>query len=118
MKFHGVMAMVLVHDIDRATRFYRDILGFTIQDESEDWVIFNEGVGLQVSPEPLPEFNININAVQVALNVSNVHDAYAELTKLGVPFYLPPMESGGMLFATFRDTENNLVQLVETPAQS
>ena len=113
----GVMAMVLVHDIDRATRFYRDTLGFTIQDESEDWVIFNEGVGLQVSPEALPEMNINVNAVQVALNVTNVHATYEELIKLGVPFYLPPMESGGMLFATFRDTENNLVQLVETPAQ-
>ncbi len=113
MRFHGVMAMVLVQDIDRATRFYRDILGFTIQDESEDWVVFNEGVGLQVSPEPLPENSVNINAVQVALTVENVHESYNELTKRGVPFYLPPMESGGMLFATFRDTENNLVQLVE-----
>ena len=113
MRFHGVMAMVLVQDIDRATRFYRDILGFTIEDESEDWVAFNEGVGLQTSPEPLPENSININAVQVALNVENVHETYDELTKRGVPFYLPPMESGGMVFATFRDTENNLVQLVE-----
>ena len=115
MRFHGVMAMVLVQDIDRATRFYRDTLGFTIQEESEDWVVFNEGVGLQVSPEPLPEHSVNINAVQVALNVENVHEAYNELTSVGVPFYLPPMESGGMLFATFRDTENNLIQLVEMP---
>jgi predicted enzyme related to lactoylglutathione lyase len=115
VRFHGVMAMVLVQDIDRATRFYRDTLGFTIQDESEDWVMFHEGVGLQMSPEPLPELSININAVQVALNVENVHEAYNELTKLGVPFYLPPMESGGMIFASFRDSENNLVQLVEIP---
>jgi predicted enzyme related to lactoylglutathione lyase len=113
MRFSGVMAMVLVHDLDRATRFYRDILGFTIQEESEDWVVFNEGVGLQMSPEPLPELSANVNAVQVALTVENVHEAYAELTKQGVPFYLPPMESGGMMFATFRDTEHNLVQLVE-----
>ncbi len=113
MKFQGVMAMVLVLDIDRATRFYRDVLGFTIQDESEDWVVFHEGVGLQVSPEPLPQQAFNINAVQVALTVESVHEAFDELTKRGVPFYLPPMESGGMLFATFRDTENNLVQLIE-----
>ncbi|HLJ57519.1 MAG TPA: VOC family protein [Chthonomonadaceae bacterium] len=113
MRFHGVMAMVLVHDIDRATRFYRDVLGFTIQEESEDWVMFNEGVGLQVSPEPLPEHSASINAVQVALSVENVHESYDELIKRGIPFYLPPMESGGMLFATFRDTEGNLIQLVE-----
>ena len=76
MRFHGVMAMVLVQDIDRATRFYRDVLGFTIQEESEDWAIFNEGVGLQMSPEPLPENSVNVNAVQVALNVENVHETY------------------------------------------
>ena len=105
--------MVLVHDLDRATRFYRDVLGFTIQDQSEDWVVFHEGVGLQSSPEPLPEHSFNINAVQVALTVESVHETYGELTSRGVPFYLPPMESGGMLFATFRDSENNLVQLVE-----
>ena len=49
----------------------------------------------------------------MALTVDNVHETFDELTKRGVPFYLPPMESGGMLFATFRDSENNLVQLVE-----
>jgi len=113
VRFHGVMAMVLVENLDRATKFYRDTLGFTIQDESEDWVVFHEGVGLQVSPEPMPEHSFNINAVQVALTVENVHESYNELTKLGVAFYLPPMESGGMMFASFRDTENNLVQLVE-----
>lgn len=113
MRFHGVMAMVLVQDIERATRFYRDTLGFTVQEEQEDWIVFNEGVGLQVSPEPLPEFSVNVNAVQIALTVEDVHASYAELTKKGVPFYLPPMESGGMTFATFRDTENNLLQLLQ-----
>jgi predicted enzyme related to lactoylglutathione lyase len=113
MRFHGVMAMVLVEDVDRATRFYRDTLGFTIQDESEDWVVFNEGVGLQVSPEPLPEHSVAVNAVQIALTVESVHEAYDELIKRGVPFFLPPMESGGMTFATLRDTEGNLVQIVE-----
>ena len=113
MRFHGVMAMALVQDIERATRFYRDILGFTIQEEQEDWVVFNEGVGLQVSPEPLPEVNLSVNSVQIALIVEDVEAAYAELIKKGVPFFLPPMESGGMVFATFRDTENNLLQLLQ-----
>ena len=105
--------MTLVHDIERATRFYRETLELTIQSEAEDWVIFREGVGLQVSPEPLPEINLNINAVQIALMVEDVQSAYTELIQKGVAFYLPPMESGGMMFATLRDTENNLIQLVE-----
>ena len=113
MRFHGVMAMVLVHDIDRALRFYRDTLGFTVSDETEDWVVFNEGVGLQVSPEPVPELSLAINAVQVTIQVEDVEAAFTELTKKGVAFFLPPTSAAGAVFATFRDTENNLVQLMQ-----
>ena len=62
MKIKGVMAMALVQDIERATRFYREILGFSVQSEAEDWVVFEQGVGLQVAPEALPEFNLSINS--------------------------------------------------------
>lgn len=113
MRFHGVMAMVLVQDIERALRFYRDTLGFTVAEEEEDWVIFNEGVGLQVSPDPIPEVNIAFTAVQVTLQVDDVQAAFAELTKKGVPFLIPPTTSGSAAFATFRDTENNMLQLME-----
>ena len=46
LRINGVMAMVMVQDIERALRFYRNVLGFTVQDEQEDWVVFNEGVSL------------------------------------------------------------------------
>lgn len=113
MRFQGVMAMVLVQDIERALRFYRDVLGFTVQEEQEDWVVFQEGVGLQVAPEPMPEVNLNINAVLVTLLVDDVQTAYEELTQKGVAFFLPPTDAGGALLATFRDTESNLIQLMQ-----
>jgi len=112
MEFHGVMAMVLVQDIERALRFYRDTLGFTVSEEEEDWVLFNEGVGLQVSPDPIPLNSIAFTAVQVTLQVESVEAAFAELTKRGVPFVIPPTRSGSASFATFRDTENNMLQLM------
>ena len=105
--------MVLVQDIERALRFYRDTLGFTVQDEQEDLVIFNEGVGLMTSPEPLPEVILNLNAVMVTLMVEDIHTAFAELTQHGVAFFYPPTESGGVTFAAFRDTENNVLQLMQ-----
>ncbi len=105
--------MVLVQDIERALRFYRDVLGFTVQEEQEDWVVFQEGVGLQVAPEPMPEVNLNINAVLVTLLVDDVQTAYEELTQKGVAFFLPPTDAGGALLATFRDTESNLIQLMQ-----
>ncbi len=110
--FQGVMAMVLVQDIERALRFYRDVLGFTVQAEQEEWVIFSEGVGLHTAPEPLPEISFTINAVVVTLFVEDVSAAFTELTGKGVAFFLPPTEDAGMSVATFRDTENNLLQLM------
>ncbi len=105
--------MVGVQDIERALRFYRDTLGFTVQEEQEEWVVFHEGVGLHVAPDPLPEVSFNVNAVMVTLLVEDVAQSYAELVKKGVPFFLPPTEESGVTYATFRDTENNLVQLMQ-----
>lgn len=115
MKIRGIMAMTLVQDIDRAVRFYRDTLGLSVQEEQEDWVVFEEGIGLQVSPDPLPEVNFQINTVQISLVVEDVFGAYDSLTSKGVAFYLPPMESGGLIFAAFRDSENNVVQIMQLP---
>ena len=114
VRIQGVMAMVLAQDIERALRFYRDVLGFTVQEEQEDWVVFQEGVGLRVAPDPLPEWSVNVNAVLITLMVDDVLATYSELTQKGVAFFMPPTEAGGAIFATFRDTENNLLQLMQT----
>lgn len=113
LAFQGVMAMVMVQDIERALRFYRDVLGFTVQEEQEEWAFFNEGVGLQVAPEPLPEASLTVNAVLITLLVEDVQAAYENLTRQGVSFFLPPTRDGGAVVATLRDTENNLVQLMQ-----
>ena len=115
MQINRVLTMVLVQDIERALRFYRDTLGFTVEVEEEDWAVFAENIGLMVSPEPLPMDNVNLNAVIVTLNVSDVHATYHELIEKGVPFLVGPTDVGGATVASFRDTEGNLLQLVESP---
>ena len=109
------MAMVMVQDIERALMFYRDTLGFTVQDEHEDWVVFTEGVSLGLSPEPGSEFSLALNAVMLTLVVDDVQAAYEELISKGVAFILSPQLDGGMAHATLRDTEGNMVQLLSTP---
>jgi predicted enzyme related to lactoylglutathione lyase len=106
------MAMVMVQDIERALRFYREVLGFTVQDEQEDWVVFNEGVSLGLSPEPAYELSVSLNAVMVSLVVDDVQAAYEELIAKGVAFFLAPQTDGGTTFATLRDSEGNLMQLL------
>lgn len=106
--------MVLVQDMDRAVRFYRDTLGFRLQAEQEDWAIFEERVGLMLSPEPLPLDNLSLNAVMVTLNVSDAHAAYHELVQKGVAFLVGPTDVGGAIVASFRDSEGNLLQVLQS----
>jgi len=113
MRIQGVMAMVAVQNIERASRFYQEILGFSVQDEQEDWVIFDQGVGLHVSPEPTAEVDFRINSVMITLFVDDVRAAFNELTGKGVAFFLPPTTEEGATFATLRDTEGNLVQIMQ-----
>jgi len=112
LRINGVMAMVMVQDIERALRFYRDMLGFTVQDEQEDWVVFNEGISLGLSPEPAPELNVAFNAVLVTLVVDDVQATFTELTAKGVAFFTAPSTEAGATYATFRDSEGNLMQLL------
>lgn len=37
MKIESLKFMHMVHDMDRAIRFYRDVLGLTVQFESPEW---------------------------------------------------------------------------------
>ncbi len=106
--------MVMVQDIEKALRFYRDLLGFSVESEQEDIVLFAEGVGLQLAPDVSPDLRFDPNAVSLALFVADVRATFAELTGKGVAFFLPPTSEGGYTFAMFRDTENNLLQLMQT----
>ena len=108
--------MVLVQDLDRALPFYRDALGFTLQHEEEDWAVFEENVGLMVSPEPLPQDIVNLNAVMLTLQVEDVRSAFNELTAKGVAFLIPPTDVGDAVSATLRDSEGNLIQLIQHAA--
>ena len=114
MVIQGVTAMVMVQDIEKALRFYRDSLGFTVQDEQEDWVVFHEGVSLGLAPEPLPEVNLAMNAVIITISVEDVRACYEELTRKGVAFFVAPIDDGATTYATIRDTEGNLIQLLST----
>ena len=105
--------MVVVNNIDSAVKFYRDQLGLKLQFEQEDWAQFTEGIGLMVSPEPLPIVNTDINRVIVTFDVEDASDEFRKLTSRGVAFLVPPTDIGGAIVASFRDSEGNLLQLLQ-----
>jgi predicted enzyme related to lactoylglutathione lyase len=113
LQIRAVTTIVLVQEMDRAIRFYRDVLGLELTSEAEDWALFSGQIGLMLSPEPLPIENYAFNAVSLAIEVDNAQAAFEELTGNGVAFFVPPTDVGGAVVATFRDTEGNLLQLLQ-----
>ena len=118
MRVERVVTMALVQDMDRALRFYRDILGFHLEYEEEDWAVFREGVGIMLSPEPIPEDSVNLNSLILTLQVEDVTGAFNELTSKGIAFLVAPTDVGGAVSATLRDSEGNLIQLIQHEALS
>jgi catechol 2,3-dioxygenase-like lactoylglutathione lyase family enzyme len=118
MRVIGVSVMVLVNDLDRAVRFYRDRLGFVVLNETESWAVLDHGFGLMIAPEPLPEDGVSLNAVMPTIEVDDVDAAFALLTARGVAFLVPPTDVAGATVASFRDSEGNLLQIMEDRTQA
>jgi predicted enzyme related to lactoylglutathione lyase len=113
MQILGLSTVVLVHEMDRALRFYHKTLGLTLVEEEDDWAQFAEGIVLMLSPEPLPADNLSLNAVSISLQVADAAEAFNHLTSNGVAFLVPPTDVGGAVVASFRDSEGNLLQLLQ-----
>ena len=93
-----------VEDMDRAVRFYRDILGLPLKFQSPGWSEFETGettLGLH----PASEKN-RAGKCEAGFSVENLQSFYEQLRAKGVVFSMPPTKQdfGGTL-AQFVDSE-------------
>jgi len=93
-----------VGDMDRAVKFYRDVLGLTLKFQSPGWSEFETGettLGLHPASAANPP-----GAVELGFGVPDLHESHRELTEKGVQFTMPPTKQdfGGEL-AQFVDSE-------------
>jgi predicted enzyme related to lactoylglutathione lyase len=102
MKLNYVIKFVA--DMDRAVKFYRDVLGLPLQFQSPGWSQFLTGettLGLHPASQKNPA-----GSVELGFNVSNLEKFHQEMTAKGVQFSMPPTKQdfGGVL-AQFVDSE-------------
>jgi catechol 2,3-dioxygenase-like lactoylglutathione lyase family enzyme len=116
MQALGVSVAILVNDLDRAVRFYRDRLGFAVVEETESWAALDNRIALMVAPEPMPDHNLWMNTISPVIEVADAQAAFEELTARGIAFLVPPTDVGGATMASFRESEGNLLQLIERHA--
>ncbi len=102
MKLNYVIKFVT--DMDRAVRFYRDVLGLPLKFQSPGWSEFATGeTKLALHPA---SHNNPAGSVELGFNVANLQDFHQQMTARGVEFSMPPTKQdfGGVL-AEFVDSE-------------
>lgn len=101
-----------VSDMDRAVRFYRDVLGLPLQFTSTGWSEFATGE-TKLALHPASEQN-PAGTVEIGFRVPDLNQFYSAMQAKGVAFSMPPtrQDYGGML-AQFVDSEGSHVSVSE-----
>lgn len=122
------LASVSIDDYDKALHFYADILGFVKKHDiplggGARWITVvspEDPNGTELLLEPnadypamkaLKEALVNDGIPFTTFQVTDIHEEYARLTKLGVEFTMEPTNMGQTTVAMFDDTCGNLIQI-------
>jgi len=102
MNFSYVIKFVA--DMNRAVKFYRDVLGLQLKFESSGWSEFVTGE-TTLALHPASEKN-PAGAVELGFSVTDIQKFHMEMSAKGVQFTMPPTKQdfGGSL-AQFVDSE-------------
>ena len=115
---HSALA---VKDVEKMIQWYCDVLGYELYAHNDKPVFIikaPDGSFLEVMPEdgsPRPQRNVHtLGWSHLALRVSNMDVAMAELDKHNVPWQGHEFEAvGGGRVRNFSDPEGNMVQIVQ-----
>lgn len=107
---------ITVHNIERATKFYRDVLGMNFLFSVPKMAFFSCGEArLMLAVPEKAEFDHPASIIYY--RVANIHDSHKILSSRGVQFETDPhlvhkAEDHELWMAFFRDTEGNLLALM------
>src|SRR5713101_8777512 len=114
---------IIVHDLSRATAFYRDTLGLPLLFTAPNLAFFDcGGVRLMLGPAETPELDHPSSILY--FRVSDLTTAHQRLVDMGVQIVAPPrliapMPTYDLWMAAFRDSEGNILELMsEVPRSS
>jgi len=116
--FHKIGAVILlVSDMKRSTKFYRDTLGMKLKKQSKDWTEFSEGgTVLAIHPAGRKKIKQN-NSMLVGFSVSDFEDVMGELKKKKAKFYKKPKQEPFGKHAIIQDPDGHLISIVQMPQE-
>jgi len=107
---------IIVHDLQRATAFYRDTLGLPLLFTAPNLAFFDcGGVRLMLGPAETPELDHPSSILY--FRVSDLTASHQWLVDAGVQIVAPPrliapMPAYDLWMSAFRDSEGNIMQLM------
>jgi methylmalonyl-CoA/ethylmalonyl-CoA epimerase len=107
---------VIVHDVQKATAFYRDTLGMRFLFEFPNMAFFDcGGIRLMLAPPEKPEFDRPASIIYY--KVDDIQGTFELLSSRGVrfegnPHLIARMPDHDLWMAFFRDVDNNLLALM------
>jgi len=107
---------VVVTDVARAVRFYRDTLGLRLLFEAPPGLAFFDCGGVRLMLSPAEGADTSGTSV-LYYDVADIRDAYDTLLARGVKFEQPPhvvapLGANDLWMAFLRDSEGNLLALM------
>src|SRR5690349_22801955 len=113
---------IVVHDVERATAFYRDVLGMRFLFAFPGLAFFDcDGVRIMLSKAEKPEFDHPSSILY--FTVADIRATYESLRAKEVPFEDEPhivhrAPEYDLWMAFFRDPDNNIFALMAEEAKS
>src|SRR5436853_7902089 len=107
---------IIVHDLQRATAFYRDALGLPLLFTAGNMAFFDcGGVRLMLGPASSPELNHPSSILY--FRVPDINAAHRRLVELGVkieapPRLIAPMKTYDLWRVAFRYPDGNIMELM------
>jgi lactoylglutathione lyase len=119
----NMITMVIVSDMDRSVKFYRDTLGLKLRFQSPDWSEFDLGTttlalhgGGKPAPPRLGPPESIAGTASIGFTVDNIDSAYEDLKSRGARFVMPPktQEAEGIRLAVMVDPDGLSVSIAQT----
>jgi len=115
----GGLATIYVTDMDRAVKFYTELLGLKLQYQAgNDWAQVQAGATLVIGLHPThpggPQAGRK-GSTEVGFELDEPIEAvHAKLTERGVTFDGPVMDTGHIKLAYFKDPDGNPLYLSQS----
>ncbi|MFF5234238.1 VOC family protein [Dactylosporangium sp. NPDC000521] len=115
---NGVSITLIVSDLERSRRFYRDTLGLTELDSGDTAAVLATGDARVVLRRVADMPPVDRRVVHLNLEVPDVYEAYERLREQGVDFVhrprvVPQGEQLELCSATFRDPDGHAIALTK-----